>query len=142
MRLNKSLVRTSTDKSESGSVDVVFPAIFLQRYIHTPGKSSQFTVSPSIKCKHPTLPHRHVGHLLRKTRETKARVPCTVMADHDGSIRILGRSVINANIKFRIWDRDLQSVGKERGRRNWCKCWIWTTLRFDAWIIRRSLHLT
>jgi hypothetical protein len=97
-------------------------------------------MSSSIHCEYPELPHRHVSHFLCKARKTKTGVSCTVMTDHQSASSESGRRVVDANVKFGRGHSDLQSFGKERGRRDWGKGWVWSMAGFDAWIPRWPLH--
>lgn len=63
-----------------------------------------------VESQNSTLPIRLVRQFLRETSKTESRVPCTVMADHNGPISELWWGIIHPNIEVPGRDRHLDRL--------------------------------
>ena len=70
---------------------------------------------PRIKSQHTAFSFRHLPHLSREARKTEARIPRTVVTDHDSSVRIGWRRVIHSTLQRTRGEGYLNGIG-EKGR--------------------------
>lgn len=78
-------------------------------------------MSSSIDAQYPTIPVCQTCNFLCHAGKTKTGVSCSVMTDHNSTVCIFRRCVVDPMFQARRFYRDLKCLIEVTGCRYWCK---------------------